>query len=137
MDLVNGWTGGTACALQAALRMSYEAFAAHLDVGVRTVAGWHQKPAMRPRPEQQQLLDTALELASESAKRRFAVLTGQAEHAEDREREDAVSADTEGRLTSDLNINMALSRLDEMAGWEPGTARRDVASRLRGWIGAI
>jgi len=131
MDLVNGWTGSTACALQAALRMSNEAFAAHLDVGVRTVAGWHQKPAMRPRPEQQQLLDTALELASGPAKGRFAVLTGQAEHAEDREREDAVSADTEGRLISDLNINVALSRLDEMAGWEPGTARRAVASRLR------
>jgi hypothetical protein len=132
MELVSGWTGGTACALQAALRMSNEAFAAHLDVGVRTVAGWHQKPVTRPRPEQQQLLDTALELAPESARRRFAVLTGQAEHAEDRERGDTVSADTEGRLNSDLSINMALSCLDEMAGWEPGTARRAVASRLRG-----
>ena len=132
MDLVNGWTGSTACALQSALRMSHDTFAAHLDVSVRTVAGWHQKPETRPRPEQQQLLDTALELASESAKRRFAVLTGQAEHAEDGEREDAVPADTEGRLISDPNIHMALSRLDEMAGWEPGTARRDVASRLRG-----
>jgi len=130
MDLVNGWIGGSACALQAALRMSNEAFAAHLDVGVRTVAGWHQKSATRTRPEQQQLLDTALELASESAKRRFAVLTGQAAHAEEQELEDAVSADTEGRLISDPNINMALSRLDEMAGWEPGTARRTVASRL-------
>jgi hypothetical protein len=132
MDLVNSWTGSTACALQGALRMSNEAFAAHLDVGVRTVAGWHQKSTMRPRPEQQQLLDTALELASESVKRRFAVLTGQAERAEDREREGAVPADTEGRLISDPNINMALSRLDEMAGWEPGAARRAVASRLRG-----
>jgi hypothetical protein len=131
MDLVNGWTGSTACALQAALRMSNEAFAAHLDIGVRTVAGWHQKPTMRPRPEIQQLLDTALERAPESVKRRFSVLTGQADRPGDRERESA-SADTESRLIRDPNINMALGRLDEMVGWEPGAARRAVASRLRG-----
>jgi hypothetical protein len=132
MDMVKSWTGSTACALQAALRMSNEAFASHLDVGVRTVAAWHQKPARRPMPEQQQLLDTALELAPRSVKQRFAVLTSQAQHSEDQEREDAVSADTEDRLIGDLNINGALSHLDRMAGWEPGTARRAVSSRLQG-----
>jgi DNA-binding transcriptional regulator YiaG len=60
MDVVTGWTGRTACALQAALRMSNDAFAAHLDLGVRTVADWHKKPGLRPQPESQQLLDTAL-----------------------------------------------------------------------------
>jgi DNA-binding transcriptional regulator YiaG len=54
---VSGWTGRTACQLQASLRMSNESFAAHLGVAVRTVASWHQKPDLRPRPEMQQLLE--------------------------------------------------------------------------------
>jgi len=33
-------TGRAACALQAALRMSNEAFAEHLGIAVRTVAAW-------------------------------------------------------------------------------------------------
>lgn len=61
MELVNAWTGRTACALQAALRLTNEAFAAHLGVAVRTVATWHQKPDLIPKAEMQQLLDTALE----------------------------------------------------------------------------
>jgi DNA-binding transcriptional regulator YiaG len=36
--VVTAWTGRTACALQAALRLSNQAFAAKLGVGVRTVA---------------------------------------------------------------------------------------------------
>jgi 8-oxo-dGTP diphosphatase len=32
------WTGRTACALQAALRLSNESFAEHLGIAVRTVA---------------------------------------------------------------------------------------------------
>ena len=57
MDLVTGWTGRAACALQDALRLSNESFAEHLGIGVRTVASWHQKPGLRPRPEMQQILD--------------------------------------------------------------------------------
>src|SRR2546423_1670825 len=38
MELVNAWTGRTACALQRALRLTNEAFADHLGVAVRTVA---------------------------------------------------------------------------------------------------
>ena len=67
MDLVTGWTGRDACALQAALRMSNEAFAEHLGIAVRTVAGWHQKPGLRPRPEMQQVLDAALARAPAAA----------------------------------------------------------------------
>jgi DNA-binding transcriptional regulator YiaG len=52
MDVATGWTGRAACTLQAALRMSNEAFAEHLGIAVRTVAGWHQKPGLRPRPEE-------------------------------------------------------------------------------------
>ena len=45
MDLVTGWTGRAACALQAALRMSNETFAAHLGIAVRTVAAWELQAA--------------------------------------------------------------------------------------------
>lgn len=76
-DFVQDWTGRAACALQAALRMSNESFAAHLGVGVRTVATWHQKPDLVPRADMQQTLDTALERAPESAKNRFILLLGE------------------------------------------------------------
>jgi len=34
----------------------------------------------------------------------------------------------EHRLVADPNIGLALTRLDDLAGWEPGTARSQVAS---------
>src|SRR5918997_2341730 len=71
MDSVIVWTGRTACALQAALRLSNESFAEHLGIAVRTVAAWHQKPTLKPKSEMQQLLDTALEQASPAVKTRF------------------------------------------------------------------
>jgi len=49
--LIELWTGHTACALQAAMRLSNEAFAAHLGIAVRTVATLHQKPDLTPRAE--------------------------------------------------------------------------------------
>jgi hypothetical protein len=48
MEMAAGLTGGTACALQAALRLSNEAFAAHAEPACGRVAAWHQKPAPRP-----------------------------------------------------------------------------------------
>lgn len=77
MDVVTGWTGRDACALQSALRMSNQEFAARLGIGLRTVADWHEKPDMRPRPNMQRILDTALTQASAAARERFAVLNGQ------------------------------------------------------------
>lgn len=71
LEFVNEWTGRTACALQAALRMSHEAFAQHLGVAKRTVAAWHSKPDMTPRSEMQDALDTAFDRASDPAKARF------------------------------------------------------------------
>lgn len=78
MDLVNAWTGRTACALQAALRLTNEAFAKQLGVAVRTVATWHEKPDLTPRAEMQQLLDTVYEQATDAARARFARLAGDA-----------------------------------------------------------
>jgi hypothetical protein len=71
MEPVQLWTGSTACALQAALRMTNESFAAHLGTAVRTVATWHQKPDRVPSAEIQQALDTTLERAGEGTKARF------------------------------------------------------------------
>ena len=135
--MVIAWTGSSACALQAALRLSNEAFAEHLGINVRTVAAWHQKPELRPRPEMQQLLDTALAQAPPGVSDRFAVLTGEPANAYTDAPEagagtgdDGATADAEHRLITDQNISLALSRLDQLAGWEPGTARRHVAARL-------
>jgi hypothetical protein len=134
MDVVTGWTGRTACALQAALRMSNDTFAAHLDIGVRTVADWHEKPDLRPRPDTQQLLDAALARAPADVGERFAVLIGQAPAAVSAARADGngAAADAERRLITDHNISGALGRLDQLTGWEPGTARRQVAARVAG-----
>ena len=130
---MTGWTGRTACALQAALRMSNETFAAHLGIGVRTVAGWHQKPGLRPRPEMQQVLDAALARAPAAAGERFAVLTGQPPTVMDVQGNGGdTAAGAELRLITDENISGALGHLDQFAGWEPGTARRKVAARLTG-----
>jgi hypothetical protein len=132
MDVATGWTGRAACALQAALRMSNEAFAEHLGIAVRTVAAWHQKPGLRPRPEMQQVLDAALARAPAAAGERFAVLTGEPARAVSARADDDVAAEAEHRLITDQNISRALSRLDQLAAWEPGTARRTVAARLAG-----
>jgi hypothetical protein len=125
MALVNGWTAESACALQAAMRLSNEAFAARLGIGLRTVSGWHQKPTLRPQSEMQQLLDTALEQAAPEVQARFADLTGDTS-AESVQK----AADAEARLSADANIGAALHWLDRAAGWEAGTARRDVLTRL-------
>lgn len=124
MEMTAGWTGRAACALQAALRLSNESFAEHLGIGVRTVAGWHQKPTLRPKSEMQQLLDTALEQAPPAAKDRFAKLVS---HSEDTKR---APANAERRLSEDPNIRAALEWLDERVGWAPGEARRRVESQF-------
>jgi hypothetical protein len=129
MELVNAWTGRTACALQAALRLSNESFAENLGIAVRTVAAWHQKPTLRPKSEMQQLLDTALEQASASVKARFATLVADSPHTDASLSQDG-AADAERRLSADPNVGAALDWLDQHAGREPGTSRREVASRL-------
>jgi hypothetical protein len=89
--MVTDWTAREACALQAALRMSNETFASRLGIGVRTVASWHQKPTMRPRPDMQQVLDEALAQAPAEVKDRFAVLAGGTAQAESAERAEDIS----------------------------------------------
>jgi hypothetical protein len=106
------------------MRLSNEAFAQRLGVGLRTVSGWHQKPTLRPQSGMQEILDTVIERASPAVKARFAALTSESPE------QGNAATDAEHRLSADPNISAALHWLDQHAGWEPGTARRDVAARL-------
>jgi 8-oxo-dGTP diphosphatase len=82
VDVIIGtWTGRTACALQAALRMTNEGFAERLGVAVRTVAWWHSHPEIVPRAEMQQALDTVYGRASNEVRGRFGILSRPAEAA--------------------------------------------------------
>lgn len=111
MELTSGWTGRTACALQAALRLSNESFAAQLGIGVRTVASWHQKPILRPQSEMQQILDTKLEQASAVVKSRFAVLVADqppARGADTGSKDDDGTAESKRRLGADPSSAAAL-----------------------------
>jgi hypothetical protein len=107
------------------MQLTNEAFAARLGIGVRTVAGWHQKPTLRPQSEMRQLLDTALEQAPADVQARFAELTARRPDADVHK-----ATNAEDRLSADPNISAALHWLDQAAGWEAGTARREVALRL-------
>ncbi len=149
MDSVIVWTGCTACALQAALRLSNESFAEHLGIAVRTVAAWHHKPTLKPKTEMQQLLDTALDQASPAAKTRFTqLLAGCAGsspiradpapnpaharpcHHTDARHDGTATANAERRLSTDPHIAAALEWLDRSAGWAPGASRDLVTSQL-------
>jgi transcriptional regulator with XRE-family HTH domain len=75
MTAVGTWTGREARALRQALRLSVRSFAEHLDVAPRTVSKWEKLgEATRPYPEQQALLDTALDRADAAAQERFILL---------------------------------------------------------------
>jgi transcriptional regulator with XRE-family HTH domain len=71
MTVVDQWTGRHARALQAAMRLTNEAFAEHLGVSARTVAKWRERPEMIPSPQLQEALDTSLKLAAADTKLRF------------------------------------------------------------------
>ncbi|MFF8868173.1 NUDIX domain-containing protein [Streptomyces sp. NPDC015139] len=74
MDVVEVWNGHYACALQAALRMTNEAFAERLGIAPRTVAVWHANPDVVLRRETQQLLDTVHEAVSPAVRKRFVLI---------------------------------------------------------------
>lgn len=74
MEIVKSWTGGTACLLQAALRLTNDQFAEHLGISTRTVVRWHSNPDLAPRTEMQQLLDVTFERAGDAVRHRFGLL---------------------------------------------------------------
>ncbi|OLZ72542.1 NUDIX hydrolase [Streptomyces amritsarensis] len=71
MEVIDTWTGELACHLQAAHRMNREEFADRLGVHPQTVAGWHSRPGIVPRPEIQAALDTVYEKAPPPVLLRF------------------------------------------------------------------
>ncbi len=76
MTTVDRWTGREAKLLRKALRLSVRDFAARLGIGVRTVNKWEARQAdITPLPHMQEVLDTALALASDEAKARFSAAT--------------------------------------------------------------
>ncbi|WP_198950188.1 hypothetical protein [Kineosporia sp. A_224] len=75
---IEAWTGALATALQKALRLSNEAFAAELGVAPRTVAGWHASPDVTPSPVNQAALDTRLSRAPAGIHRRVAAASSTA-----------------------------------------------------------
>lgn len=76
MTVIDQWTGRHARALQAAMRLTGEAFAEHLGISPRTVAKWRRRPDMVPSAQLQEALDTSLRLASPEAQTRFAASVG-------------------------------------------------------------
>jgi hypothetical protein len=73
MTTVRRWTGAETKALRQAMRLSIRDFAAHIDVGVRTVARWESRGAgITLTPDSHGLLDTAFARVSEEVKQRFA-----------------------------------------------------------------
>jgi tetratricopeptide (TPR) repeat protein len=77
MVVVDTWTGKQAGALQSALRLTYDEYAATLGVARSTVAAWHANPAVVPCLDLQRALDTVLERATEAERARFALLVGE------------------------------------------------------------
>jgi hypothetical protein len=72
MATVRVWTGAETKALRRAMRLSIRDFAAHLDVGVRTVARWEARGAgITLAPDSQGLLDTAFARVSDEVQQRF------------------------------------------------------------------
>jgi 8-oxo-dGTP pyrophosphatase MutT (NUDIX family) len=81
MEVVESWTGRMACWLQSSLRLGNQAFADHLGVALRTVAGWHAQPDLVPRHDIQSALDTVYEKAPAAVHARFARFAAQVEVA--------------------------------------------------------
>lgn len=77
MTTVQQWTGIEVRALRDAKRMSLKDFAAHLGISERMVSKWEAgRENIRPRPVNQQALDTSLSMSDADTKARFVFLTG-------------------------------------------------------------
>lgn len=72
MAMVQQWTGRETRALRQAMRLSVRDFAAYLGVSERNVSKWEALgPSVVPRPDTQQVLDTAFARLDEEARARF------------------------------------------------------------------
>lgn len=77
--VVETWTGAAACALQAALRMTYDGFADHIGFARRTVGTWHERPDRVLRRDAQSALDTVYERLTDAERARFVHSLGESD----------------------------------------------------------
>jgi len=137
---VTSWTNARADALRQALRMTKESCADHLGLSVRTVAYWRERPDSIPQQRNQEILDAALERASDHVKARFERLvaigsgSGQQPVKCDIAQGDAGSPAESGQavaLIDDLiGADMADRQEIAQAGWLSGTASSVISSYL-------
>ncbi|GAA0237738.1 helix-turn-helix transcriptional regulator [Cryptosporangium japonicum] len=105
MTAVTHWTGREARALREALRLSIRDFADRLGVAARTISNWESAGSeIRPRPDMQAVLDTALARASATERDRFTHLTSEVLPAapEPDDRLPAVTADDLEQISAAL-----------------------------------
>ncbi|TWD72552.1 hypothetical protein FB561_7544 [Kribbella amoyensis] len=76
MTIIEEWTGRHARALQAAMRLTNEAFAEYLGIAPRTVSKWRRRPEMVPSQYLQEALDTTLRRTDAETQARFAANLG-------------------------------------------------------------
>jgi len=81
MHAIASWTGERADALRRASRLTNEQFAERLGISVRTVAYWRKRPDMVPQQQTQEILDAALECASERVKELFTLIVAEKSNA--------------------------------------------------------
>jgi hypothetical protein len=128
--VVAEWTGKTATALRAALRLTIDQFAQQLGTASRTVAKWSSDPKLVPVTELQRALDTTLRQAPVEAQERFAHLALRHEphaptHPVAFDGDHGPSA-AELRVSHDPEIRQCLDWIDTHAGWKPGEASRQL-----------
>src|SRR5205823_414167 len=114
---LTSWTGARAHALQRSLRMSNLAFAVHLGVSVRSVAGWHQKPGRNLAQGTQDILNDALERAPQQARAQFTALVSEVSS------DDEGGADRPGQEPASRSAGNDAGCLAEGPGWLPDLDR--------------
>jgi hypothetical protein len=124
-EVVLTWGPIEAVALQKALRLTNEGFAAHLGSAPRTIAKWHAKPHMHLTLEMQEALDVLLQRASAEAQARFFLLRGGDGTSLG---EDASFRRWARRLESATSLHTALAWLDGSADGEEGSSFERVVS---------
>lgn len=125
MTAVTYWTGREARALREALRLSIRDFADRLGVAARTISNWESAGTdIRPRPDMQAVLDTALARASATERDRFAQLssTELTAVAEPDDNLPAVTADDLSKISA---------ALDDARGYFDGDVVGQFRERLR------
>ena len=140
MQSIPSWTNARADALRQALRMTNESCADHLGLSVRTVAYWRERPDSIPQQRTQEILDAALERASDQAKERFAQLLadgpdpGQQPARCDIAQDGAGSPTESGQVVALIDELIGADMADRQevaqAGWLSGTASSVITGYL-------